>query len=689
MYLSVSVLLLSVVGVLGKELVKDYPRLPTMWNAETIEPGAPSGGKGVESYNFVSTPSYDNPSGLWSNYTDCQRLIYVPNNYDERRYLLGCDGLNCCWEEQEGNHVEFQIPNVHYTNPNKKVDVYWRSANVTNYGEIVEADEWSWSWTVKEKLSQEWRAYTLACDDCVNKIELIQWQSRVMGGEWFAVEFKGYRGIDRDSDEGESFKEKFVVPEICKKNNLLECPSGLHEKYFGSNLLSGGRQSECNVAKYLRNAGFPSSTIGTMVCISKYESSWNCDATNKNVDGSTDYGLFEINSYYWCSGDPTSKYNECGASCSSLMDCQKNTNCAYRVYKEQGYNGWYGYKNHKNECDNYEAPVCEEILEEYEPVSSVDLSMYSGRWYQVYKDVFDMTFQGEGRCAVADYTIIGDKVGVLNSQINKDGKVGQISGFAFYEKNNSGGELSVTLDGVPRTTPYWIIELGPIVNNKYDYSIVSDNNRISLFVLTRDVDRFNEKYDKEVKNRLSELGFTNEINKPKVMSQEDCDYNLYNYSVKKSEEKCCESCEEGTYKYYSIPSKTDCGESCISDKDYNEVHLFEWGLKKAETDTPCKEHGYTNYVKTEMHSALIVSVHVDFYEPEKRVELKGQDCGVCGKAYQTCCIGFGAQGYPCDCHLQEGGSGKAGENCGDCGTGYAGCCIGYAADGYPCECDVE
>lgn len=53
----------------------------------------------------------------------------------------------------------------------------------------------------------------------------------------------------------------------------------------------------------------------------------------------------------------------------------------------------------------------------------------------------------------------------------------------------------------------------------------------------------------------------------------------------------------------------------------------------------------------------------------------------------TCCIGFGAQGYPCDCHLEEG-SGKAGENCGDCGVGFAACCIGYATDGYPCECDV-
>ena len=65
--------------------------------------------------------------------------------------------------------------------------------------------------------------------------------------------------------------------------------------------------------------------------IAKYESSWNFDAKNKNVDGSTDYGLFEINSYYWCSGDPTSKYDECGTSCSSLYDCHKNIYCIPRI----------------------------------------------------------------------------------------------------------------------------------------------------------------------------------------------------------------------------------------------------------------------------------------------------------------------------------------------------------------------
>ena len=685
-YLFLAVVLTFCNACLSQEIVTDYPKLPSMWRAETIEPGSPGNGKGIESYKFVEKPTKENPSALWSNYTDCQRLIYVPDNANARRYLLGCESVNCCWEEQSGNHVEFQIPNVHYSNPNKKVDVYWQNANVTNFGETFEADEWSWSWTVKDKLSQEWRAYTLPCETCVNGIKLIQWQSRAMGLEWWPIEFKGYHGIDESSDEGKDFNSIFYVPDICQKNNLLECPSGLHDKYFKKDekndknekcceecpkgtdkyysipsktscgesciapedynkihffepkmekalsktpcedngfiyketevhsalivkvevdlyekSLNSGRQSECDVARYLRNAGFPDSSIGTMVCISKYESSWNCGATNKNVDGSTDYGLFEINSYYWCSGDPTSRYNECNASCSSLMDCQKNTNCAYKVYKEQGYSAWYGYQYHKSECDNYPKPVCLDD-NEYAPVNDLDIEIYAGRWYQVYKDHFDMTFQGEGSCAVADYTLIDGNIGVLNSQINKNGKVSQIKGSAFYEDNNSGGELSVMLDGVPKTMPYWVIELGPIVDNQYEYSIISDDKRISLFVLTRDVDRFYEKYDKEVQEFLLDMGFTNYINKPLIMSQIDCDYSQFDITIK---------------------------------------------------------------------------------------EVSSPDCGTCGTAYQSCCIGFAIDGYPCDCHLQEGGSGEAGSNCGDCGTGFAACCIGYAADGYPCECDVQ
>ena len=118
-------------------------------------------------------------------------------------------------------------------------------------------------------------------------------------------------------------------------------------------MLRSNYQSECQISSYLKKSGFPDYTIPTMVCISKYESSYNCDATNKNTDSSTDYGLMQINSYYWCSGDALSKYNECKIACSSLFNCQYNTNCAYVVWKQQGYTAWYGYKNHKSECDSY------------------------------------------------------------------------------------------------------------------------------------------------------------------------------------------------------------------------------------------------------------------------------------------------------------------------------------------------
>jgi lipocalin len=123
--------------------------------------------------------------------------------------------------------------------------------------------------------------------------------------------------------------------------------------YIQNNMLRTNYQSECQVASYLRKSGFPEYSVPTMVCISKYESSYNCDAKNINTDGSSDYGLMQINSYYWCSGDPLSKYNSCGTSCSNLFNCQANTNCAYIVWKQQGFTAWYGYKYHKSECDNY------------------------------------------------------------------------------------------------------------------------------------------------------------------------------------------------------------------------------------------------------------------------------------------------------------------------------------------------
>jgi hypothetical protein len=49
----------------------------------------------------------------WTNYTDgsCQRLILEKDNADKKRYLLGCDSVDCCYEDGDGP-IEYQIPNV-------------------------------------------------------------------------------------------------------------------------------------------------------------------------------------------------------------------------------------------------------------------------------------------------------------------------------------------------------------------------------------------------------------------------------------------------------------------------------------------------------------------------------------------------------------------------------------------------
>ena len=109
------------------------------------------------------------------------------------------------------------------------------------------------------------------------------------------------------------------------------------QSYYG-----GTRLSEGEVANYIRDAGFPEYIVGTMVCVAKYESDFYTGAVNDNGGGNTDYGLFQINNYAWdaaCPGD--------------LLDPSYNSQCALKVYQQQGLDAWYGYQAHRGECDSY------------------------------------------------------------------------------------------------------------------------------------------------------------------------------------------------------------------------------------------------------------------------------------------------------------------------------------------------
>ena len=165
------------------------------------------------------------------------------------------------------------------------------------------------------------------------------------------------------------------------------------------------------------------------------------------------------------------------------------------------------------------------IRAEYTYVSDLNVTQYLGKWIEVYGDLFDNTFQKNGRCLTAEYQLIDDNtISVFNSEIDNKNNLQTISGVAYYESGNSGGQLTVKLEGTPKAAPYWVIELGPIIDEEYDYAIVSDNLRVSLFVLARNIDRFFEEYDEDVLDSIEEMGFDKKYNMPILVDQTKCTY---------------------------------------------------------------------------------------------------------------------------------------------------------------------
>lgn len=52
------------------------------------------------------------------------------------------------------------------------------------------------------------------------------------------------------------------------------------------------------------------------VCLTRWESNYNTMAKNTNNDGSTDFGIFQINSYWWCNDYIINSHNGCNMDCS-------------------------------------------------------------------------------------------------------------------------------------------------------------------------------------------------------------------------------------------------------------------------------------------------------------------------------------------------------------------------------------
>lgn len=165
-------------------------------------------------------------------------------------------------------------------------------------------------------------------------------------------------------------------------------------------------------------------------------------------------------------------------------------------------------------------------------VSTLNVTSYLGRWYQAYGNSFTAhTILAGATCVTADYgldSVTGD-VSVLNSDFkdSPSGELEQITGHAYTPDQSAPGKLKVHLNGVPFDGDYWIILLGNATygdDNLYEYAVVTDRPGLSLFVLARDIEDFEQKHSRDVLDKLAELGFDNPFTKPVAIPQTGCQY---------------------------------------------------------------------------------------------------------------------------------------------------------------------
>ncbi|XP_054740623.1 lysozyme P-like [Anastrepha obliqua] len=112
--------------------------------------------------------------------------------------------------------------------------------------------------------------------------------------------------------------------------------------------------NKCALARKLHRMGMPFHELDDWMCLVEGESSFNTKAINpSNVDGSVDWGLFQINDRYWCKpSDGRSSSNSCRLPCRLLMsdDIRFSVACAKYIRRIQGFSAWVAWNNR---CQGY------------------------------------------------------------------------------------------------------------------------------------------------------------------------------------------------------------------------------------------------------------------------------------------------------------------------------------------------
>ncbi|HMO18846.1 MAG TPA: lipocalin family protein [Oligoflexia bacterium] len=140
----------------------------------------------------------------------------------------------------------------------------------------------------------------------------------------------------------------------------------------------------------------------------------------------------------------------------------------------------------------FQASCTRIVISDLETVSSVDLGLYQGIWYEVAK--YENSFQKNCLATRANYSINDNgSLNVLNECINKNGEIDSANGTAFVSDSASNGKLKVSFVPVLQkfgvfSGDYWIIEL----DTDYQFAIIGHPERKYLWILSRKPEMSND-----------------------------------------------------------------------------------------------------------------------------------------------------------------------------------------------------
>lgn len=135
-----------------------------------------------------------------------------------------------------------------------------------------------------------------------------------------------------------------------------------------------------------------------------------------------------------------------------------------------------------------------------QPVKSVEIERYLGRWYEIAR--YEQSFQRGCEGVTADYARrAGDGISVTNRCVRPDGRISEARGRAKIVDPVTNAKLKVSFFW-PFFGDYWILDRA----DDYSWSIVGEGSGRYLWILAREA-RPGEAKVAELINRVRGMGY--------------------------------------------------------------------------------------------------------------------------------------------------------------------------------------